>query len=111
MKGLLIAAILIIPATSWAQYTPSPVRLYLQVTGVVTCYQQVADTADQQLAVLWPPGQLAEVVGKVGNVGHRWFALKPVTTEVTTIFYVKASTLHGKAELVDDPTSEKRLIK
>jgi hypothetical protein len=111
MKGLLLAAMFFMPATSWAQYTPASVRLYLQVTGVVTCYQQVADTANQQLAILWPPGQLAEVVGKVGNVGHYWFALKPVTAEVTTVFYVKASTLHGKAELVDDPTREQRLKK
>lgn len=110
MKRLLVAAVFLLPATSQAQYPPSQVRLYLQFNELVNGYQQLADTMNQQLAVQWPQGQLVEVVGRVGNVGHLWFAIRPVTTDMTAVFYVKASMLHGKAELVDDPKYRDRIL-
>jgi hypothetical protein len=51
---------------------------------------------------------VAEVVRKVGDVGHRWSALKPLAMDVATVFYVKASTLWQKATLVDKPTRERK---
>lgn len=103
MKHLLLAVAFFLPATSWAQYTPFQGKLYLQFTGLVYCYLQLADTANQQVVVQWPPEKLARVVGRFGNVGQRWFAITSDTTAVMTIFYVKASTLRGKAELVEGP--------